>query len=242
MLSIENINTYYGGIHALKNVSLHIEVGEIVALIGSNGAGKSTLLNCISGVVPARTGSITFNDFEITPLTPEKIVGLGIVQVPEGRQIFNPLTVLENLELGAYLRFSKGNKKEIEKDLDYVMKLFPILKVRKKQKAGTLSGGEQQMLSIGRAIMGRPKLLLLDEPSLGLAPLMVIEIFDVIQKLQEDGATILLVEQNAKASLKVANRAYVMETGRIILEGEAKALMEDKEVMRAYLGKDYREK
>jgi branched-chain amino acid transport system ATP-binding protein len=242
MLDIQNINTYYGGIHALKNVSLHIEVGEIVALIGSNGAGKSTLLNCISRVVPARTGSIIFNNLEITPLTPEKIVGLGIVQVPEGRQIFNPLTVLENLELGAYLRFSKRNKKEIEKDLDYVMKLFPILKVRKKQKAGTLSGGEQQMLSIGRAIMGRPKLLLLDEPSLGLAPLMVIEIFDVIQKLQEDGATILLVEQNAKASLKVANRGYVMETGRITLEGEAMALIEDKDVMRAYLGKDYREK
>jgi branched-chain amino acid transport system ATP-binding protein len=242
MLNIENINTYYGGIHALKNVSLHIEVGEIVALIGSNGAGKSTLLNCISGVVPASTGSITFNNLKIAPLTPEKIVDLGIVQVPEGRQIFNPLTILENLELGAYLRFSKGSKKEIEKDLDYVMKLFPILKARKKQKAGTLSGGEQQMLSIGRAIMGRPKLLLLDEPSLGLAPLMVIEIFDVIQKLQEDGATILLVEQNAKASLKVANRGYVMETGRITLEGEAKALMEDKDVMRAYLGKDYREK
>jgi len=242
MLDIQNIDTYYGGIHALKNVSLHIEVGEIVALIGSNGAGKSTLLNCISGVVPARTGSITFYDLEITPLTPEKIVDLGIVQVPEGRQIFNPLTVLENLELGAYLRFSKGNKKEIEKDLDYVMKLFPILKVRKKQKAGTLSGGEQQMLSIGRAIMGRPKLLLLDEPSLGLAPLIVKEIFDVIQKLQEDGATILLVEQNAKASLKVANRGYVMETGRITLEGEAMALIEDKDVMRAYLGKDYREK
>ena len=242
MLNIENINTYYGGIYALKNVSLHIEVGEIVALIGSNGAGKSTLLNCISGVVPARTGSITFNNLEITPLTPEKIVDLGIVQVPEGRQIFNPLTVLENLELGAYLRFSKGNKKEIEKDLDYVMKLFPILKARKKQKAGTLSGGEQQMLSIGRAIMGRPKLLLLDEPSLGLAPLIVIEIFNVIRKLRNDGTTILLVEQNAKASLKVANRGYVMETGRITLEGEAKVLMEDKDVMRAYLGKDYREK
>ena len=242
MLNIKNINTYYGGIHALKNVSLHIEVGEIVALIGSNGAGKSTLLNCISGVVPARTGSITFNNLEITPLTPEKIVDLGIVQVPEGRQIFNPLTVLENLELGAYLRFSKGNKKEIEKDLDYVMKLFPILKARKKQKAGTLSGGKQQMLSIGRAIMGRPKLLLLDEPSLGLAPLIVGEIFDVIRKLQQDGTTILLVEQNAKASLKVANRGYVMETGRITLEGEAMALMEDKDVMRAYLGKDYREK
>ncbi|MGA2464721.1 MAG: ABC transporter ATP-binding protein [Thermodesulfobacteriota bacterium] len=242
MLDIQNINTYYGGIHALKNVSLHIEVGEIVALIGSNGAGKSTLLNCISGVVPARTGSITFNNLEITPLTPEKIVDLGIVQVPEGRQIFNPLTVLENLELGAYLRFSKGNKKEIEKDLTCVLELFQILKERKNQKAGTLSGGEQQMLSIGRAIMGRPKLLLLDEPSLGLAPLIVAEIFDVIRKLQEDGTTILLVEQNAKAALKVATRGYVIETGRITLEREAKVLLEDKDVMRAYLGKDYREK
>jgi branched-chain amino acid transport system ATP-binding protein len=242
MLDIQNINTYYGGIHALKNVSLHIEVGEVVALIGSNGAGKSTLLNCISGVVPARTGSITFNNLEITPLTPEKIVDLGIVQVPEGRQIFNPLTVLENLELGAYLRFSKGNKKEIEKDLTCVLELFQILKERKNQKAGTLSGGEQQMLSIGRAIMGRPKLLLLDEPSLGLAPLIVAEIFDVIRKLQEDGTTILLVEQNAKAALKVATRGYVIETGRITLEREAKVLLEDKDVMRAYLGKDYREK
>jgi len=160
MLNVEEINIYYGGIHALRNVSLHIEVEEIVALIGSNGAGKSTLLNCISGVVPARTGSIIFNNLETTHLSPEKIVGMGIVQVPEGRQIFNPLTVLENLELGAYLRFSKGNKREIERDLENVMKLFPILKERKEQKAGTLSGGEQQMLSIGRAIMNRPKLLL----------------------------------------------------------------------------------
>jgi branched-chain amino acid transport system ATP-binding protein len=239
MLNIENINTYYGGIHALKNVSLHIEVGEVVALIGSNGAGKSTLLNCISGVVPARTGSITFNNLEITPLTPEKIVGLGIVQVPEGRQIFNPLTVLENLELGAYLRFSKGSKREIEKDLDSVMELFPILKERKNQKAGTLSGGEQQMLSIGRAIMDRPELMLLDEPSLGLAPLVVVEIFDVIRKLQKEGTTILLVEQNAKAALKIATRGYVIKTGRITLEGEAKALLEDKDVMTAYLGNDY---
>lgn len=242
MLTIKSINTYYGGIHALKSASLEVKEGEIVALIGSNGAGKSTLLNCISGVVSIHSGSVIFNDREITNLAPEKIVGQGVVQVPEGRQLFNPLTVMENLELGAYLRFSKRNKKEIEKDLTYVLELFQILKERKKQRAGTLSGGEQQMLSIGRAIMDRPKLMLLDEPSLGLAPLVVVEIFNVIRKLQKDGTTILLVEQNAKAALKVANRGYVMETGRITLEGEAKALIEDKDVVRAYLGKDYREK
>ena len=242
MLAVNDVNTYYGGIHALKSASLEVKEGEIVALIGSNGAGKSTLLNCISGVVSIHSGSVIFNDCEITNLTPEKIVGQGVVQVPEGRQLFNPLTVLENLELGAYLRFSKGDKKEIEKDLDSVMELFPILKERKNQKAGTLSGGEQQMLSIGRAIMDRPKLMLLDEPSLGLAPLVVMEIFNVIRKLQKDGTTILLVEQNAKAALKVATRGYVIETGRITLEGEAKALLEDKDVMRAYLGKDYSEK
>jgi len=242
MLSVRQINTYYGGIQALRSASLHVKKGEIVALIGSNGAGKSTLLNCISGVVPVRSGSIIFNELEITHLPPEKIVKQGIVQVPEGRQLFNPLTVLENLELGAYLRFSKEDKKEIEKDLAYVMDLFAILKERKHQKAGTLSGGEQQMLSIGRAIMDRPKVMLLDEPSLGLAPLIVLEIFDVIKKLQEDGTTILLVEQNAKASLKVATRAYVIETGRITLEGEARTLMQNEAVKTAYLGKDYREK
>ena len=242
MLAVNDVNTYYGGIHALKSASLEVKEGEIVALIGSNGAGKSTLLNCISGVVSIHSGSVIFNDCEITHLTPEKIVGQGVVQVPEGRQLFNPLTVLENLELGAYLRFFKGDKEGIEKDLDSVMELFPILKERKNQKAGTLSGGEQQMLSIGRAIMDRPKLMLLDEPSLGLAPLVVMEIFNVIRKLQKDGTTILLVEQNAKAALKVATRGYVIETGRITLEGEAKALLEDKDVMRAYLGKDHSEK
>jgi len=242
MLTVKGVNTYYGGIHALKSASLEVEAGEVVALIGSNGAGKSTLLNCISGVVPIHSGSVIFNDCEITHMTPEKIVGLGVVQVPEGRQLFNPLTVLENLELGAYLRFSKRNKKEIEKDLDSVMELFHILKERKNQKAGTLSGGEQQMLAIGRAIMDRPKLMLLDEPSLGLAPLVVVEIFDVIRKLQKEGTTILLVEQNARAALKVATRGYVIETGRITLERGAKSLLEDKNVMRAYLGKDYCEK
>ncbi|HMK77435.1 MAG TPA: ABC transporter ATP-binding protein [Thermodesulfobacteriota bacterium] len=242
MLTVKGVNTYYGGIRALKSASLQVEEGEVVALIGSNGAGKSTLLNCISGVVPIHSGFVIFDDSEITHLTPEKIVGLGVVQVPEGRQLFNPLTVLENLELGAYLRSSKGEKKEIKKDLDSVMELFPILKERRNQKAGTLSGGEQQMLSIGRAIMDRPKMMLLDEPSLGLAPLIVVEIFDVIRKLQKEGTTILLVEQNARAALKVATRGYVIETGRITLEGEAKALLEDKDVMKAYLGKDDWEK
>jgi len=241
MLAVKNIDTYYGGIHALKNLSLHVAEGEVVALIGSNGAGKSTLLNCISGVVPVRSGSIIFDELEITNRPPERIVGLGIVQVPEGRQLFNPLTVLENLELGAYLRFSRGSRKEIEEDLTYVMELFPIIKDRKSQKAGTLSGGEQQMLAIGRALMGRPKLVLFDEPSLGLAPLVVADIFNVILKLQQDRTTILLVEQNAKAALKVASRAYVIETGRITLEGEARALLDDEEVKRAYLGKDYRQ-
>ncbi len=242
MLVIDLINTYYGQIHALKDLSLHIEEEEIVALIGPNGAGKSTLLNTISGITPSRTGSIRFNEIEISQIPPEKIVSFGVVQVPEGRQLFSPLTVLENLELGAFLRFSRESREDIEKDLRYVTELFPILRERRDQKAGTLSGGEQQMLSIGRAIMGRPRLMLLDEPSLGLAPLIVMEIFDVIRKLQEDKTTILLVEQNARAALRVANRAYVIETGRITLEGEAKVLMENEEVKKAYLGKDYREK
>jgi len=242
MLFIRQINAFYGGIHALKEVSLYVEDREIVTLIGSNGAGKSTLLNCISGVVPTRAGSITFDNLELTRLPTEKIVGKGVVQVPEGRQLFGPLSVLENLELGAYLRFSKGEKKETEKNLYYVLNLFPILKERKNQSAGTLSGGEQQMLSIGRAIMSHPRLMLFDEPSLGLAPLIVIEIFDVILKLKKDGTTILLVEQNARAALKIANRGYVIETGRIILEGEARGLIENEEVKKAYLGKNYREK
>ncbi|MBS3907252.1 MAG: ABC transporter ATP-binding protein [Syntrophaceae bacterium] len=242
MLNIDLINTYYGQIHALKDLSLHIEKEEIVALIGSNGAGKSTLLNTVSGVTPPRTGSIRFNKTEISRRSPEKIVAQGIVHVPEGRQLFGPLTVFENLELGAFLRFSRESRKDIEKDLRYVMELFPILKERREQKAGTLSGGEQQMLSIGRAIMGRPQLMLLDEPSLGLAPLVVIEIFNVIRKLQEDRTTILLVEQNARAALRIADRAYVLETGRITMEGNAKVLIEDEGVKKAYLGNDYREK
>jgi len=240
MFSVKKINAYYDGIHALKNVSLHVKEGESVVLIGSNGAGKSTLLNCISGVVPIRKGSVIFNELEITHFSPEKIVALGIVQVPEGRQLFHPLTVLENLELGAYPRYSRGKKEEIGRDLAYIMQLFPILKERSRQKAGTLSGGEQQMLAIGRALMNRPKLVLFDEPSLGIAPLVVLIIFEVIRKLKEEGVTILLVEQNARAALRIAARAYVIETGRITLEGEGKALMENEEVKRAYLGRDYR--
>jgi branched-chain amino acid transport system ATP-binding protein len=240
MLTVNRLNAFYGGIHALKDVSLRVAKGEIVALIGANGAGKSTLLNCVSAVVPIKTGSITFNGSEISRLTPERVVGVGIVQVPEGRMLFNPLTILENLEMGAYLRFSKGNKKEIERDLHYVLELFPILRERKFQKGGTLSGGEQQMLSMGRAIMAQPQLMLLDEPSLGLAPLIVGELFDVIQKLRGNGTTILLVEQNVKKTLKISDRAYVIETGRIFLEGTAKVVMEDETVKKAYLGKNYK--
>jgi branched-chain amino acid transport system ATP-binding protein len=238
VLSIKNTNVFYGVTHALKEVSLHVERGELVGIIGPNGAGKSTLLNCISGLIRPRTGSIIFKGININHLSPEKIVSQGIVQVPEGRQVFNPLTVLENLELGAYLRFSKGTKKQIEQDLNYVMDIFPILKARKSQQAGTLSGGEQQMLSIGRAIMGKPILMLVDEPSLGLAPLVVMEIFNVLRKLKTEGTTILLVEQNANYALKSADRAYVLENGKITLAGDARALIKNEEVKRAYLGNE----
>ena len=241
MLIVKEINTYYSEIHALRNVSLRVDEGEIVTLIGSNGAGKSTLLNSISGVIPLHTGSILFDQIEITHLRPEKIVEQVIVQVPEGRQLFNPLTVFENLELGAYLRYLKGKKEEIAKDLAYVMDLFPVLRERRHQKAGTLSGGEQQMLSIARGLMSRPKMVLFDEPSLGMAPLVVVTIFDVIRRLRDDGTTILLVEQNARAALCIALRAYVIDAGRITLEGEAKALLKDEEVRKAYLGRNYRE-
>jgi branched-chain amino acid transport system ATP-binding protein len=237
MLQVTNIDAYYGGIHALRSVSISVQHGEIVALIGANGAGKTTLLNVISGIVRPEWGKVIFADQDITRFPPEKIVQIGIGQVPEGRQLFNPLTVTENLELGAYLRYRRDDKRKITKDMRYVLELFPILNERKGQAAGTLSGGEQQMLSIGRTLMGRPKLILMDEPSLGLAPLLAKEIFRVIQQLNEDGATVLLVEQNAKAALKIAHRAYVIETGRVVLEGPSGELSENEEVKRAYLGK-----
>ena len=242
MLRLKNINSYYGQVHALRNVSLHLAKGEIVTLIGANGAGKTTLLNTLSAIVPARSGEILFQGEEIVAFPPDKIVELGISHVPEGRQVFKPLSVEDNLELGAYLRYLKKEKAAIREDLEMVYSLFPRLRERRKQMAGTLSGGEQQMLAIGRALMARPKLLLLDEPSMGLAPLVVQEIFRVIENLRrEKGTTVLLVEQNAKAALGMADRGYVLETGRMILEGDASELLENREVQRAYLGKEKKE-
>jgi len=241
MLKVESISAFYGAIQALRNVSVHVSAGEIVTLLGANGAGKSTLLKIISGIhIPAK-GRLWFGGQNITGLPAERILHLGVGQVPEGRQIFAPLSVLDNLILGAYVRFRREEKKEVLKDLDSIFELFPILKERTKQRAGTLSGGEQQMVAIGRTLMARPKLLLLDEPSMGLAPKVVNDIFHTIQTLRSRATTILLVEQNAKAALKVADRGYIIETGRIILEGETQDLLNNKEVQRAYLGKEYRE-
>lgn len=241
MLRVESISAFYGAIQALRNVSVHVSAGEIVTLLGANGAGKSTLLKIISGIhIPAK-GRLWFGGQNITGLPAERILHLGVGQVPEGRQIFAPLSVLDNLILGAYVRFRREEKKEVLKDLDFIFELFPVLKERTKQRAGTLSGGEQQMVAIGRTLMARPKLLLLDEPSMGLAPKVVNDIFQTIQTLRSRATTILLVEQNAKAALKVADRGYIIETGRIILEGETQDLLNNKEVQRAYLGKEYRE-
>lgn len=243
MLKIKNINTYYGKVHALKNVSLHLNEGEIVTLIGANGAGKTTVLNSLSAITPIKNGEILYQGKPVHNVTPDKIVELGISQVPEGRQVFKPLSVEDNLELGAYLRYRKREGRgRIKKDIENIYGLFPRLFERRKQMAGTLSGGEQQMLAMGRALMAKPKILLLDEPSMGLAPLVVKEIFKVLQRLRtENGTTILLVEQNAKAALAVADRGYVLETGKVILEEKASELLENKEVQRAYLGKDKKE-
>ncbi len=243
MLKIKNINTYYGQVHVLKNVSLHLTAGEIVTLIGANGAGKTTLLNSLSGIISPRSGQIIFDGVPINDLAAHQIVKMGISQVPEGRQVFKPLSVEDNLELGAYLQYKTREGKAAAKEtIEMVYALFPILRERRKQLAGTLSGGELQMLSIGRALMAKPKLLLLDEPSMGLAPIVAQEIFQVIESLsREKKTTILLVEQNARAALKLANRGYVLETGRLILEGTAAELLQNKEVQRAYLGKDKKE-
>jgi branched-chain amino acid transport system ATP-binding protein len=241
MLKIRNLYAYYGSIPALSGVTCHIREGEIVTLIGANGAGKTTLLNAICGMVRWQ-GEITYSGrTPLSGLAPENLVGLGISQVPEGRQLFAPMTVAENLELGAYHRHRRANKGTIALDLERVYRLFPRLQERLTQKAGTLSGGEQQMLAIGRALMARPRLLLLDEPSLGLAPLVVEDILATLGSLCREGMTILLVEQNARAALKVAHRAYVLETGRIILSGAAEDLLADRQVTRAYLGRDYKE-
>lgn len=241
MLKIRNLQTYYGRIRVLDNVSLSVKPSEVVTLIGANGAGKSTILNCISRLIPCREGDIFFQGQKINGQPPEAVVRLGICQVPEGRQIFQPLTVMENLELGAYLRYGKRNRGSIQQDMDMVFSLFPVLAERLQQVSGTLSGGEQQMLAIGRALMSRPKLLLLDEPSMGLAPRVVADIFHIVVKLRQEGLTILIVEQNARAALRIADRGYVLETGKIILQGSASELLEDHDVKRAYLGRDYRD-
>ena len=236
MLRLEKVNAFYGRIQALRDVSLGVTEGEIVAVIGPNGAGKTTLMNTISGVVPARGGTITIDGRPITSLSPEKIVRLGISQVPERRQVFATMSVIDNLILGAYHRYRSAGRGEINEDLEFVFAIFPRLRERLKQAAGTLSGGEQQMLALGRAWMAKPRLLLMDEPSLGLAPLLVKEIFRVSGELREHGTTILVVEQNAKAVLEVADRAYVMESGKVVLEGSAAKLAADKRVQTAYLG------
>ncbi len=240
MLTVRNLTTQYGAVRALKNVSLHVGRGEIVCLIGANGAGKSTLMFSIMGVVRPQSGEILFEEEPIHHLETPEIVSRGISLVPEGRQIFYPLTVEENLELGAYQRFKKEPKEAIFADLESVYELFPRLRERKKQLAGTLSGGEQQMLAIGRAFMARPKLLMLDEPSLGLAPKLVDNILEAIKTLNQKGLTILVVEQNARKALELAHRGYVLETGRIVLQGRTEELVADEDVRRAYLGKDYR--
>jgi branched-chain amino acid transport system ATP-binding protein len=236
MLRLENLNAYYGSIAALKGVSLEVPKGEVVSIIGANGAGKSTLLKAISGLIKNQQGRVLYKGEDIAGLPANKIVALGISQVPEGRQIFAHLTVQDNIDLGAYLYYKRRNRREIQERIYHIFKLFPILKRRSKQIAGTLSGGEQQMLAISRAMMGRPELLLLDEPSMGLAPLIVREIFSVIKQLNESGTTILLVEQNAKAALNVADHAFVIETGEIVLEGLARDLMDNPKVKEAYLG------
>ncbi|MCU0313663.1 MAG: ABC transporter ATP-binding protein [Solirubrobacteraceae bacterium] len=233
LLEVEDIQTYYGNIQALKGISLTVEEGEIVTLIGSNGAGKSTTLRSISGLTPARRGSIRFAGQDITERPPQDIVGLGIAQSPEGRHCFPRMTVRENLDLGAFLR---NDKDEIEADMERVFDLFPRLKEREKQKAGTMSGGEQQMLAIGRALMGRPKLLLLDEPSMGIAPILVERIYETIVEINEQGTTILLVEQNANYALEVSRRGYVLETGKVVIEDASDALRVNPDVQAAYLG------
>lgn len=233
MLQVEDINVFYGAIHALKKVSFTVKQGEIVSLIGANGAGKTTIMHTLSGLLKAESGSIRFENKEIVGTPAEKIVSQGLVQVPEGRRVFAKMTVLENLMMGAYLR---NDKKEIEEDIERMYVRFPRLKERSKQLAGTMSGGEQQMLAIARALMTRPKLLLMDEPSMGLAPILVDEIFHIIEDINAQGMTVLLVEQNANKALSIADRAYVLETGNIIMTGSGQELLRDDRVRQAYLG------
>ena len=233
MLEVKNLSVSYGAIEAVKDISFTVNAGEIVSLIGANGAGKTTTLHTITGLVPAKSGSVMYNGVDLLKTHNNKIVTLGMAHIPEGRHVFTRMSVEENLEMGA---FSLKDQSDLKKDLDMVYGLFPRLKERRNQKAGTLSGGEQQMLAMGRALMSHPKTILMDEPSMGLSPKLVKEIFSIIRKLHEQGITILLVEQNAKMALSIADRAYVLETGRITMEGDAKELLNNEQVRKAYLG------
>lgn len=233
MLEIKNLEVYYGMIQAIKGISFEVNKGEVIALIGANGAGKTTILHSVTGLVPAKAGEIIFEGKNITKVPGHKIVSMGMAHVPEGRRVFSQLSVYQNLKMGAYTR---KDKDEISQTLEMVYKRFPRLEERKNQMAGTLSGGEQQMLAMGRALMSHPSIILMDEPSMGLSPIFVNEIFDIIREVSEAGTTVLLVEQNAKKALSIADRAYVLETGSIILEGDAKELMNDESVKKAYLG------
>lgn len=234
MLEVKNLDVHYGNIHAIKNISFDVKRGEIVTLIGANGAGKTTILQTLSRMIKPTNGMILFKGQDVEKVSPQKMVSIGMGHVPEGRRIFAQMTVLENLEMGAYSR--KSNKAEFNQDLELVFKRFPRLKERMKQLAGTLSGGEQQMLAMGRTIMSHPELILLDEPSMGLAPILVDEIFNIIEEINSTGTTILLVEQNANRALQIAHRGYVLETGKIVLQGDAKGLIENDDIKKAYLG------
>jgi branched-chain amino acid transport system ATP-binding protein len=241
MLRIRNLDAAYGSLQVLRRLSLHVKPGEIVTIIGANGAGKTTLLKTVTGLLRPQGGEILFQGRDISRASTEAIVLGGCSLVPEGRQVFPAMPVRENLLLGAYVQFKRGKRVEVDQDMERVYGLFPVLRQREHQLAGTLSGGEQQMLAMARALMARPKLIMLDEPSMGLAPLMVKEIFSIIVRLREEGNTVLLVEQNARSALKIANRGYVLETGRIILDGEAEDLLANRNVQRAYLGRDVEE-
>jgi branched-chain amino acid transport system ATP-binding protein len=240
MLTIRNLDVAYGAVTVLRRVSLHVNPGQVVAIVGANGAGKTTLLKAVTGLVRPHGGDISLNRESILGSRTERIVAMGVSLVPEGRHVFGDLTVRDNLSLGAHVQYRRGRRDEVRQDLERIFAMFPVLEQREKQLAGTLSGGEQQMLAMGRALMARPSLLMLDEPSMGLAPLVVKAIFDIIVRISRAGSTVLLVEQNARAALKIAHRGYVLETGRIVLQGTSEELLANQDMQRAYLGKDAR--